>query len=800
LRFFLLILACLVASAPAWAQTPPAVDPVIVQQLAQARSEIHDAQPGPGARELSDAQIKVKLALLPDVRTKVSSALAALTPHLQDIDARLAQLGPAPGPGQPAESPSTADIRSRLAAAREAVDSEAKLARLMSVTVDQTAKTLGKQLSENFSARLWSRSRSIVDPDLWTDLARSAPQDFSRLVDAAGDESARIATAAGAPGRGLVMLIGALMACALFGPARVVLNRLGVRRANKVAGGRLRSSALALWLALVAAITPFLGGQVLRLSWLAAGALTPDFDDLVRLAIRSMVFAALLEGLGRALLSPKRPGLRIAPLSDELVQRVALYPGLVGAAAGLAAFVAGLNAALGASLATSVASDCVTLLIEMVATGGALLALAHVRRARLEAAAEPAQAAEARLPWVASVIGAWLALGGVLVSVLAGYLALATFLMRETVWVGAVLAALSLAVRFFDDLFPAVFSDKAAAGRAVRAAIGLSEPAMEQIAVLTSGLFRLALLALACVAIVAPFGADLGDAFSRVGELRLQLKIGQVVVSPVSVLGAVGLFLAGLVITRAVRGWLEKEYLPKTEMDIGVRSSVATAISYAGVVLAVILAFAYLGLSFTQIALFASALSVGIGFGLQSIIGNFVSGLILLAERPIKVGDWVAIGDLEGDVKAISIRATEIEMADRSRLIVPNSDLVSKTVRNVTYGGAMGRVRIVLRVDDSADPTEVRETILERLTAHQDVLAEPPASVYLTDVRDGALEFTAYAYVGSPRYAFRVRSELLFRIVPELKAKGIGLANSTPVVNVGFPDRPIEPTADPKPA
>jgi potassium efflux system protein len=799
LRFLPLILACLFAAAPALAQTPP-VDPAVVQQLAQARGELHDAQPGPAARDLSDAQIKAKLALLPDARNKISSALAALTPRLQDLDARLTQLGPAPGPGQPPESPATADARKRLGAAREAVDSEAKLARLMSVTADQTAKALGKQLSVNFSARLWTRSRSIVDPGLWTDLASSAPADFSHLVDAVSDEGARIAATVSHPGRALFMAIGALLAFGLFGPARLLLNRLGVRRANTVAGGPLRSSALALWLTLVAAITPFLGGQVLRLSWLGAGALTADFNDLVRLAIRSLVFAALLEGLGRALLSPKRPGLRLAPLSDELVRRVAPYPGLVGAAAGLAAFVAGLNAALGSSLATSVASDCATLLVEMVATGGALLALVHVRRARLAAAAEPAQSPEARLPWVVSAIGAWLALGGVLVAVLAGYLALATFLMRETVWIGAVLAALSLAVRFVDDLFPALFSGKGAAGRAVQAATGLSEPAVEQMAVLASGLFRLALLALAGLAILAPFGADFGDALSRIGQLRFQFKIGQVVVSPGSILGAAGLFLAGLVITRGVRGWLETEYLPKTEMDVGVRSSLATAISYAGVVLAVILAFAYLGLSFTQIALFASALSVGIGFGLQSIIGNFVSGLILLAERPIKVGDWVAIGDLEGDVKAISIRATEIEMADRSRLIVPNSDLVSKTVRNVTYGGALGRVRIVLRVDDSADPADVRETILGRLTSHSDVLAEPPAAVYLTDVRDGALEFTAYAYVGSPRYAFRVKSELLFRIVPELKAKGIGLANSSTVVNVGFPDRPIEPTADPKPA
>jgi potassium-dependent mechanosensitive channel len=799
LRLLLLILACLFAAVPALAQTPP-VDPATVQQLAQARSELHDAQPGPGARDLTDAQIKAKLALLPDVRAKVALALAALTPRLQDLDARLAQLGPAPAAGQPPEAPATADVRKKLAAARAAVDGEAKLAGLMSVTADQTAKALGKQLSANFSDRLWTRSRSIIDPGLWADLASSVPEDFSRLTEAVGDEAARAAAAIAKPARALAMLAGVVLAFAFLGPARILLNRLGVRRADAAAGGRLRSSALALWLALVAAITPFLGGQALRLSWLGAGALTPDFDDLVRLAIRSVVFAALLEGLGRALLSPRRPGLRLAPLGDDLVRRVAPYPGLVGAAAGLAAFVASVNAALGSSLATSVASDCITLLIEMVATGAALLALAHIRRARLEAADEPAEGTASRLPWVASVIGAWLALGGVLVAVLAGYLALATFLMRETVWIGAVLAALTLAIRFVDDLFPALFSRKAAAGRAVRAATGLSEPAVEQIAVLASGLCRLALLALACAAVLAPFGADFGDALSRVGQLRFQLKIGQVVVSPASVLGAVGLFLAGLLITRGIRGWLETEYLPKTEMDIGVRSSLATAISYAGVVLAVILAFAYLGLSFTQIALFASALSVGIGFGLQSIIGNFVSGLILLAERPIKVGDWVAIGELEGDVKAISIRATEIEMADRSRLIVPNSDLVSKTVRNVTYGGALGRVRIVLKVDDSADPADVRETILGRLTSHPDVLAEPPAAVYLTDVRDGALELTAFAYVGSPRYAFRVKSELLFRIVPDLKARGIVLANSTPVVNVGFPDRPIEPTADPKPA
>jgi small-conductance mechanosensitive channel len=799
----ILFLVALVFAAHATAQTaqpapPSPVDPVIAQQVSQAQTELRGALPGPHAKTLTDAQITAKLAVIPDVRAKITAALAVLTPRLQDAEARLAQLGPAPGAGQPPEAPATADLRKRVVAASSAVDSEVKLAKLTQLVADQTGKALVAQLHGNFQARLWTRSRSIADLGLWTDLAQSAPTDFARFADDLTDEGLRFSAAIAQPGRAAVMIVGVLLGLLLIGPGRVVLNRLGIRRAEALGGGDLRRPALALWLVLVATITPIAGGQLIRGALLGAGALTPDFDDLVRLAIRSLAFAAFLEGLGRALLSPKRPALRLAPLGDELVQRIKPYPGLVGASAGIATFVAGFNAAIGSSLATAVASDCITLLIEMVATGAALLAMAQVRQARLDATKD-SSGGGSRAPWVVAVVVAWLALAGVLLAVLAGYLSLASILMRETVWVGAVLACLMLAVRFVGDLFPALLTDGGPVGRAARAAIGLSESTMEQLAVLASGLCQLAFLILAWLAAIAPFGAGVGELTGRLGQIPLQLKIGQTVVSPMTVLGGVGMFLAMLLVTRVVRRWLETAYLPKTDLDLGLRNSVATAASYVGVIIAAILGFAYLGLSFSQIALFASALSVGIGFGLQAIISNFVSGIILLAERPVQVGDWIAIGDLEGDVRAINIRATEIEMSDRSRLIVPNSDLVSKTVRNVTHGGALGRVKIVLRVDDGADPQQVRETILTALSGHADVLTEPPPAVYMTDVRDGALEFTAFAYVASARYAFRVKSELLFRIVPDLKAKGVALASSATVVNVGLADRPIEPTDEAKP-
>lgn len=808
-RLALPVLIWLTLAAAAFAQAPPAAPEAMSAMAASvdaAQADLHAIAAGALAGRLTDAQLRAKMAALPAIQARLAAALAILTPRLADADARLAQLGPAPASGQPPEAQETADARRGVLHFRQAVNTEVVQGRLLGVEADQLGAALAERLRRNFAARLWTRSRSIADPALWRDFAAALPADLARLGRAGQDQADRLQAAAKRPGALTWLVLAGLIGLLLIGPARVLLGRLGYRRAAALSPStRLRRTALALWLVLVAVATPLLAGLAIRGALIGADALTPIFERLAALGIEVVVFAALLEGLGRAVLSPRRPSWRLAPIPDELVGRLALYPGLIGAAAGLASLVAGVNTILGSSLPTSVASDCLTLLVEVAAVGGGLAMLARARDARLtNGAGEGAgpvsdHHGESRLPWIVAALAAWLALGGALIAVLLGYLALAGFLMRETIWIAAVLASLFLLLRLADDLFPALLSPRGALGRLVRTALGLSDGALEQIGVLASGLVRLALLLFGWAAILAPFGASAGDIAGRVTSANVVFRLGQVSISPGAIFGGVALFLAGLLLTRAVRGWLEVRYLPKTRLDVGVRTSVAAGVTYLGGLIAILFAFAYLGLSFSQIALFASALSVGIGFGLQSIIGNFVSGLILLAERPIKVGDWIAIGDLEGDVKRINIRATEIEMPDRSKLIVPNSDLVSKTVRNVTHGATAARLRIVLRTDGAADPAVMRDLLLGAFKDHPEVLRAPTSAVYLSDVRDGALEFTAFAYVASARLAYRVKSELLFKIVPELKARGIALANSAPVVNIGLPERLIEPDS-PSPA
>ncbi|MFI4957839.1 MAG: mechanosensitive ion channel family protein, partial [Lysobacterales bacterium] len=218
-----------------------------------------------------------------------------------------------------------------------------------------------------------------------------------------------------------------------------------------------------------------------------------------------------------------------------------------------------------------------------------------------------------------------------------------------------------------------------------------------------------------------------------------------------------------------IKRWLSNQLLPKTTRDLGKQNSMLTLLGYVGGVLVFVLALLALKVDLQGIAWMASALSVGIGFGLQAIVQNFISGLILLAERPVKVGDWVAIGGVEGDIRRINVRATEIQMSDRSTMIVPNSQFITQNVRNVTLANAQGRVNIKLSMPLDTDAGKARELILEVLHAHPDTLNMPTPSVQLENLDAGSMTFNCIAYVNSPRDVAGVKSDLLFEILERLR-------------------------------
>jgi len=219
--------------------------------------------------------------------------------------------------------------------------------------------------------------------------------------------------------------------------------------------------------------------------------------------------------------------------------------------------------------------------------------------------------------------------------------------------------------------------------------------------------------------------------------------------------------------------WLEERYLPATDLDGSGRNSVSLVARYVGIALAVIWALASLGIGVERIALLLSALSVGIGFGLQAITQNFVSGLILLAERPIKIGDLIRVGTDEGDVKRISVRSTEITLADHSTLIVPNSELITKSVLNKTLASPLGRIQIQFSVPLGTDASQVRDIVLDAFAQEAAILDDPAPAAFVDSIVDGRIAFNCFAHVASPRAAYGARSNILLTLLARFRDEGI---------------------------
>ncbi|WP_462251034.1 mechanosensitive ion channel family protein [Ekhidna sp.] len=278
---------------------------------------------------------------------------------------------------------------------------------------------------------------------------------------------------------------------------------------------------------------------------------------------------------------------------------------------------------------------------------------------------------------------------------------------------------------------------------------------------------------------------------SKVGELFTTnlFKLGDSNIT----LGTILYFIIGFIIlnyiARRFKSLLVNQILVKANMDKGARNSIGLISRVMIMFIGSIFIIQSAGIDMSSLSLLAGALGVGIGFGLQNITDNFISGIIILFEKPIKVGDRIVVGDTEGDVINISVRATTILTNENVSIIVPNSEFISSRVINWSHNDRNIRFDIPVGVSYQEDPVEVRNVLLDVARENEHVLKTPAPHVFFDEFGDSSLNFTlaiwTSTYTDKPR---KLKSELYFSIFEKLKEKGI---------EIPFPQRDIHIKSQP---
>ncbi|RMF08732.1 MAG: mechanosensitive ion channel family protein, partial [Alphaproteobacteria bacterium] len=356
----------------------------------------------------------------------------------------------------------------------------------------------------------------------------------------------------------------------------------------------------------------------------------------------------------RSVLAPNRPEWRVLNISDRSARRLCwLATGVAVIHAG-DAILSKLNFILESPLPLTVAQHFVT------SVAVALLLMIMLRMPLSEGSASTQEApGQRRLTRALLRAILWVCVLVMLASAFLGYVAFARFLMNQVVLTASLIILFYLLHIGIEDFANSLTDPERPAGRWLKDNLDLEPQRHAHLGLLASLFLHILLLCLFIPILLLQWGFDWEDIRLWGTKLLFGFEVGQWKISLAAILISLLIFILGLFATRMFQNWLDSKILQRANFEQGARSAIRTGVGYAGFAIAALLAVSYAGLDFSNIAIIAGALSVGIGFGLQNIVNNFVSGLILLAERRVSVGDWIVVGNDEGYVRRISVRATE---------------------------------------------------------------------------------------------------------------------------------------------
>lgn len=697
--------------------------------------------------QLNDARKK-----LVDWRAKLLEGESINKDRIETLQGQIKVLGPAPAEGA-TEPADIATRRKELGAQLATLQAPGLSAEEAYSRADGLVREVDAQLRTLQTNALLELSPAPVNPVNWPEGARRLVHETGSLIDevltnwSIDGQRAELRT-------NLPVILGYL----LFAAVALVQGRSWIENAAT----RLQQRARARGRSLMAFGVSL--GQIL-LPMIGVLALTRSLQATSMFGSNGQAALAALPAAGFAVFAARWLGTRLFPHGDTPVgvpfrlvparqSQGRLFSTVIGALIGIDVL---RQAIIVPDPAGSGAAEAVIAFPLLVLLGLSLICIGQLLRLHSMAAGDGERTA-GFLDQLIGLVGRLAILLGFAGPVFAaiGYVSAATAVVYPAVISLGLIGLLLLLQQIVSDLVVLISGSEEAAENAL-------------LPVLFG--FFLSLLSVPVFALI--WGARVVDILEVGARLQQGITIGQSQISPADFLYFVLVFMAIYGLTRLLQGALRTSVLPKTKIDKGGRNAIVSGVGYIGIFLAGVLAFTTAGIDLSSLAIVAGALSVGIGFGLQNIVSNFVSGIILLIERPVSEGDWIEAGGHMGIVRAISVRSTRIETFDRTEVIVPNADLVSGSVINWTKSNLNGRVIVTVGVAYGTDTRRVERILREIVEAQPLVMMSPPPTVLFTGFGADSLDFEIRAILSDVNFAVAVKSDINHEIARRFTEENI---------------------------
>ncbi len=689
---------------------------------------------------------------------ELDALIREVQPRLDALKSQLDKLGVPPAEGQPPEPETVATERASLEGQVNSLEATVRGAQASRVRATQYIEGIQTRRRALFTSQLFERTTTPLSLWLWQS-ALSEVETGARRFRLLMDDTARGIESNAA-------LYAILIAALTLFLALHVGAWFGVRHFREWADDApppfWQRAASGAWVIVLRALPVIVASVALYGMLRVAELLPPRMDAIVYALVVALITVAIVSALSTTILAPNRSHWRIIPATDAAARRINRLIFAIAAVFGIDRVVSTVNEVLFMPLAITIAQTSATNVLFAVLFSAVLMTRMGGQR----------ETRDSGLDWLR-----WLRVPGyliavtILLSTAIGYVAFGRFIATQVVVTGSILIVVYLML-----VWTNAFGDRIRAGQERPRGIPVlpsDSRRREQIALAVTLVLKAAVFVLAFPFILLQWGFNRQDLMGWAEKAFFGFQIGGLNISIATVVGAALVFLVAYAIARVLLSWLDNQVMEPAGLSGGVRDSVRTGLGYAGFIVAALVAVSYAGVDFSNLAIVAGALSVGIGFGLQSIVNNFVSGLILLAERPIKVGDWVVVGDDQGYVRKISVRSTEIETFDRSNVVVPNSMLISEKVQNWTLHNNVGRITISVGVSYASDPERVRDILLEVAREHPQILTHPEPYVWFNDFGNSSLDFKLFCFALNITRQLAIQTDLRIAIVKKFREQGI---------------------------